>query len=93
VCFTDLQWTLTCSEEPYGNQSYQTSNWKLSNIVDIDFHVILQSMWDSIVSTVTWLWANKSARDLSLLQNIHPSYITHTFFYSIGTTGSIPESG
>jgi len=26
VCFTDPQWTLTCSEELYDNQSYQHKN-------------------------------------------------------------------
>jgi hypothetical protein len=36
--------------------------------------------------------AGRFARDLSLLQNIHTSYIAHTFSYSTGTTGSIPES-
>jgi len=71
-----------------------TSNWKfLFHIVNIGFHVIFQSMWDSTVSTVTWLYAGRSARDLSLLQNIHTSYIDHTFSYSIHTTGSVPESG
>jgi hypothetical protein len=57
--------------------------------VNIGFHFIFQSMWDSKVSTMTWLWVGRSARDLSLLQNIHPSHIAYTFPYSIGTTGSI----
>jgi len=42
-------------------------------------------------STVNWLWAAGSA-DLSLLQNIHTSYTTHTF-YSIGTTGLFLKVG
>ena len=72
----------------------QPSNWKLlSHFVHIGFHVTLQSMWDSTVSTMTWLWAGRSAQDLPLLQNNHTCYITHTFIYSFGTTGSIPESG
>ena len=50
-------------------------------------------MWNSTVSTVIWLWAAGSARDLSLLQRIHTSHIAYTFCYSIGTTGSNPESG
>jgi hypothetical protein len=71
-----------------------TSNWKLlSHIVNIGFEVNFQFMWDSTVNTVTWLWPGTYARDLSLLQNNHTSYISHTFSYSIGTTGSVPESG
>jgi len=58
--------------------------------VNIGFHFIFQSMWDSTAS-MTWLWAGRSARDLSHLQSIHTSHITYTFSYSIGTTGSIPE--
>jgi hypothetical protein len=71
-----------------------TSNWKLLfHFVNIGLQVIFQSMWNSTVSTVTWLWAGRCARELFLLQNIHTSYISHTFFYSICTTGSIPDSG
>jgi hypothetical protein len=59
----------------------------------LGLHVIFQSMWNSTVSTVTWLQAAGSARDLYLLQNIHTSYITNTFSYSTGITGPIPEGG
>jgi len=72
------------------------TNIKLETPVSFDnigFHVTFQSMWNSTVSTVTWLWAAGSARDLSLLKHIHTSYIAHTFCYSVGTTGSNPESG
>jgi len=65
----------------------------LSHCVNNGFHVIFQHMCDRILSTLTWLWAARSARDLTLLQNIHTSYITHTLSYLIGTTGSILESG
>jgi len=65
----------------------------MSHIVKIRFHVILQSMWDSTVNTVTWLWTVRSATDLSLLQNIHTSYNAHKFSYSNHTTDSVPESG
>jgi len=60
-------------------------------ITNIGFHIIFQTMWDSAVGTMTWLWAGRSARDLSLLQNIHTSHIAYTFFYSISTTDSIAE--
>jgi hypothetical protein len=69
------------------------NNVKLETPVNNGFHVIFQSMWDSTVSTVTWLWDGRSATDLSLLQNIHTSHIAHTFCHSIDTTGPIPESG
>jgi Na+-driven multidrug efflux pump len=70
------------------------SNWKLYfHFVNIGIHIIFQSISETTVSTVTWLWAGRSATDLSLLQNIHTRYIAHTLSYSIGTTGSIPESG
>ena len=47
--------------EGHCQQIQPTSNWKLlSHFVKIGFHVILQSMWDSTVSTLTWLWAGKS---------------------------------
>jgi hypothetical protein len=58
---------------------------------NIGFHFIFQSMWDSIVSTMIWLYVGRSASDLSLLQNIHTSHIAYTFSHSIGTTGSIQE--
>jgi len=94
MSFTDPQGTLTCSEGPYDNQSYQhqIGNCCLILLVLV-YHFIFQSMWDSTVRTVTWLWAGISATDLSLLQNIHTSHVAHTFCYSICTTGPIPESG
>jgi len=50
-------------------------------------------MWDSTVSTVTWVWADGTARGPSLAQNIHTSYTAHTFCCSIGNMASIPDSG
>jgi len=54
VCFTQPQWTLPCSEEPYDKKSYQQQIGKSCLIFfNIGFHVIFQSVWDSTVSRVT----------------------------------------
>ena len=93
ACYTDRQERLPFSEGPYESQSYQHQVEYSCLILLILVYVTFQSMLDSTVSTVNSLWTAGSAGDLSLLQYIHTSHITHTFSYSIGTTGPIPESG
>jgi len=94
--FTELQRKLPCPQKPSRNFCHQTntSSPKLPiHFINTDFRIIFRSVWGSIISKMTRIYAGRSAVqilagsiELSLLQNIQTSSSAHTasnssFFY------------